>query len=366
MLGLHPAAELPVPQQGLERAVDLLVEVDRADAEEPLAEAVEAVGQARDVVAHLLHLGGIGEPEPDDGQRVEVGPDGVGVGPALARDREHLLDQAARVRLAQHPGPVAPVAREQRVAEGVERPGARRERLEPGLELVLRELVVGDGDHRLAPVAAVGENVPHPLRQDARLARAGRGDHPHGTAVVGDGRELVGRQLRHRRGRLRRDRLEQPGVDRAGVDDGLGQARDAPARAAVDPGVAAVGEDDVGRASLARSQARRLRPPPPEGLAGAGVVVVGPDEVMEPVERQVERRRDRIGRRVGRLRGPEARGVDREDDHDRAPGDPVLVQPPHRLVGGAQHALVDLDRLHGGRRPGLRDSAPGQDDHPAA
>ena len=124
MLGLDPAAEVTVAKQRLERPVDLLVEVDGPDSVEPLAKAIETVRQAGDVVAHLLHLGRIGEPEADDRERVEVGADRIGVGLALARDREDLVDQPPGVGLAQHPRPVAAVAGEQRVAERVQRPAS--------------------------------------------------------------------------------------------------------------------------------------------------------------------------------------------------------------------------------------------------
>ena len=101
-------------------------------------------------------------------------------------------DEIARLGLAEDVGAGAAVAVEQRVAERVERPRPRVQRLQPRLELVLGELVVGDRDHGLAAVAAVGEEMPHPLGQDPRLARAGRRDDPR-PARRGARRRRAGR-----------------------------------------------------------------------------------------------------------------------------------------------------------------------------
>ena len=130
VLGLNPAPERAVAQQRLERAVDLLVEVDRAEAGKALPVGVEAGGEPGDVVAHLLDLLGRDEPEPGDRERVEIGTERIGVRAPLAGDREDRSDQVAGLGLVQDPAAGAAVAIEQRVAERVQRPRPRLERRE--------------------------------------------------------------------------------------------------------------------------------------------------------------------------------------------------------------------------------------------
>ena len=363
VLALDPAPEGAVAQQRLHAAVDLLVEVDRAPRAQRLAVGLETVGQARHVVAGVLDLGGVLEPEAGDREAVQVGTDRIGVRHPPPRDREDLLDHPARVRLAEHPRAVAAVAGEQRVPERVERARPRRERLQARLELVLGELVVGDSDHLLAPVAAVGEQVAHPLGEHARLPRAGGGDHPYRAAVVGDRGELVGREGRGRRRRILRHRVEESGLHGLCVDDDLVEPRDAPARAAVDPGVAAVLDDHVRRAALVGAGAHGLRRPPPDRLPLPGVVVVRPDQVMETVMGQVEPRRQRVGPLLDRSGLSEVGRVGRQRDDDRLAAAPVPVQPLDGGLGGGQRARVDLHPgrgLPGGGRRGARG-----DDHAA-
>ncbi len=82
--GLHPTALGPVLQQALDRAVDLLVEVDRPGAGQGLAVRPEGGGQAGHVVTFGLDLLRVAEAEPDGAQPFEVGRGRVGVGPTLA------------------------------------------------------------------------------------------------------------------------------------------------------------------------------------------------------------------------------------------------------------------------------------------
>ena len=89
------------------------------------------------------------------------------------------------------------------------------------------------------------------------------------------------------------------------------------ARAAVDPGERAVGEAEVAAVrerlddGAAGDDADRLGGPPPDRLAGAGVVVVRPHEEVEPVEPRLGERRVRPHVAGDRLRGAERGGVDR-------------------------------------------------------
>ena len=56
VVGLHGPAQLAVPQQGLDGAEDLLVEVDRAPPAQLVAVRLVGRGEARHVVERVLHL----------------------------------------------------------------------------------------------------------------------------------------------------------------------------------------------------------------------------------------------------------------------------------------------------------------------
>ena len=63
--GLRATAQLPVLQEQLDGAVDLLVEVDGAAGRQPLPERAERGGQAGHVVPLVLHLERVPQAEPD-------------------------------------------------------------------------------------------------------------------------------------------------------------------------------------------------------------------------------------------------------------------------------------------------------------
>ena len=65
VVGLHGAPQLAVVQQRLERAEDLLVEVDHAPAAQRVAVRLEGGGQAGDVVEAVLDLLRVAQPEAD-------------------------------------------------------------------------------------------------------------------------------------------------------------------------------------------------------------------------------------------------------------------------------------------------------------
>ena len=259
MLGLDAAAEGAVAEQRLERAVDLLVEVDRARAARA-ARGRRSKPSARPGTSSrdLLDLRGVGEAEPDrpSARRGRGRPGRCWCSRRRGIGKTSSITPRTSGSLSTRRAGAA-VAREQRVAERVQGPRPRRERLEARLELVLGELVVGDGDHRLAPVAAVGEQVAHPLGQHAGLPRARRGDHPDRPAVVGDRGELVGRQLPPRTPAGSRG----TGVEEAGVDRPRRRSRGSASAATLQRGPPSI--------QASRAVGRTTSAAPPCGGAGA-------------------------------------------------------------------------------------------------
>ena len=193
---LHRAAERAVGEQHLDGAVDLLVEVDGAAPGELLAEAPGTArpGRARRRATPRRRSGSV-RPRRIDVRPSTYGPIGIGVGPPLALAGEQRIDEAADLGLVDHRRRPAAVLGQHPQAERVERADPRPEVGGAGLHLELGLLVVGDGEHAGRLVAAVEVEVAQALGEDARLARAGRGDDPGRAAGVGDGGQLVGRQV---------------------------------------------------------------------------------------------------------------------------------------------------------------------------
>ena len=198
-----------------------------------------------------------------------------------------------------------------------------------------------------------------------RLARPGRRDDPRRSGQVADRGQLVGGQVGVR-GDGRRHDGQAADVDRLAVDDRLGE-RQRRARAAVDPGRAAVGQRDVGRPVGRRDgvvvEAGGLDAPPPHGVADAGVVRVGPGQEVQAVERRLA-----AGGQPPRLDGDrrrlaERRRVDAEGDDDRLAPGPRRVQPVDRRSRVGQHGVVDRDDRR--VRPRRRDRGAGDDDDAA-
>ena len=189
--------------------------------------------------------------------------------------------------------------------------------------LLLGLLVVGEGDHGLALVAAVGQQVAVALGEDAGLARAGGGDDAGRarrrgpTAASWSGASAAaGRdrgRLRARARRARRSRGGRPRRRRAA------RAAAPAARRRSTPGCRRASTTSAVTA-LGGAEAGRLAGPPPDRLAGRPrVVAVGPHEEVQPVEPGLEagpqlpqRGREGLGR-------AERAGVDRQLDHDRVP-----------------------------------------------
>jgi hypothetical protein len=259
---LEAPPQVPVGQEGLDRAVDLLVEVDRPQRSQSAPERIEGACEAGHVVARRLHLVGVAEAEAHGGEGLEVGRQtvSVGDGPPL---RHEVLHDGSHLTLVEDPR--ATVAGEAQDLEG-----ECVEGLDPGPDvggplqhLLLGPLVVGDGQDALSLVAAIRDEVAEPLGEDPRLAGSRRCDHAGGAAAVGHGGQLVRCEVGGRRGRLRLD-VEVPEVDRLPVDDTEagellgGQRASGPA---VDPDGPAVGEHAVAR--LVPVPASRRRPGPP-------------------------------------------------------------------------------------------------------
>ncbi len=323
---LQLAAERAVAEQRLDRGVDLLVEVDGAALGQGGAVGGEQRGEAGHVVAPGLHLVGIVQAEADRRQAFEIGADRVGVGAPLATARQQRVDEASDVALVEHRGGPAAVPCDHPQPERVERAdrqgGAVGDVACAAFHLELRLLVVGDGQHAGGLEAPVLDEVTQPFGEHARLAGAGGGDDPRRAGAVADGGELVVGERGVRRP-ARGDERGRAELDRLGVDDQLAVlARTA--RAAVDPHRATVGEADVAvRAERGRDRrgtlddARGLGRPPPHEHAGAGVVVVRPDEEVQAVEPRLGERRVRPRLAGDRLGRSEARRVDAERDDDR-------------------------------------------------
>ncbi len=180
-----------------------------------------------------------------------------------------------------------------------------------------------------------------------------------------DGGQLIGREVGVRGDRGRHDG-QAAELDRLAVHDGVGQLRGGP-RPAVDPRRPAVGQHDVGR-TVRRGDARPvetggLHRPPPDGLALAGVVGVGPGQEVQAVERRLRTGRQAPRLDVDRAWFAERRRVEAEGDDDRLAGRPRGVQPGHGRGGVGQHGVVDRDD----RRvpPRRRHGSAGDDDDAA-
>ena len=100
------------------------------------------------------------------------------------------------------------------------------------------------------------------------------------------------------------------------------------------------------------------------GVPDAGVVVVGPDQVVEAVQRQVEISCQRVRRINDRLRLAELLRIDCELDHDRLARRPALVE--HRGDGHRRGELGSADGDPLDAVPALGRRGAGRDDDAAA
>ena len=313
-------------------------EIDGAGVRQSGAVAAEPLGDAGGVGDGLLDQLRRGEPEPDGGEGLNVGGHGVRV--ALSPDLDVLLEQVPHARLLEDPQPagraelVADPEAEAVERADVEGPGPVDVRATPG-ELAGRLVVVGQrGDHARVHTA-VAEQMPQALGQDPGLARSGRGDDPGRPAVMVHGFHLVRGEIGRRRpvtGRSQGARLGVPTVDDAETGRELRRL----GWAAVDEQRGAVAEDDVGGRSLVSGvaftdpfsgeTAGRLATMPPDGSAGAGVVVVGPDQELQALAAELEVGHKLVDGPVSPLRCSQLRRVRSQLDHHGAAGRPVAVE----------------------------------------
>ena len=227
------------------------------------------------------------------------------------------------------------------------------------LHLELGLLVVGDGEHGAGLDTAVADEVAQPSGEHPGLARTGGGDDARRAGVVGDRGQLVGGEVVGRRPRCG-DEGARTELDRLGVHQQLAGSRRT-SRTAVDPHRSAVGEAHVAGCVVrrrdhdgARGDPARLGRPPPHGLAGAQVVVVGPHQEVEAVEPRLGQRRVRPGLAADRLRRAEAGRVDRQLDDDLPAARPGVVQPGDHPARREQRRLVDPHDRGVGPRLGRR------------
>jgi hypothetical protein len=335
-----------------------------------MAPRLRSLGQAGHVLEDRLDLLGVPQAQPDEREPVEVGPDGIGVDPPLLA-RDQLLHDAAHVALVEDRGTPAEPARHQLVAPGVQRLDPRAQAGQPCRHLLPGLAVVGHGKGGAGLVGPVLDQVPQPLGEHPGLARAGRCDDPGRTGTVGHRRELVGGERGRRRHRSglgsQRARLDRLAVHHGTAAD---RHRQRTAGATVDPGRAAVGQDDVtGLVGSGRRGAAplRLRGPPPHGLAqpvAAGVVGVGPDQEVQPVEPRLDLRAEGPGLPPVPDRLTEPGRVDSQRHHHRLAVGPGPVQGAHDLGRIREGGLVDGDDRR--RRPRCGWSVAGQHDDPTS
>ena len=302
------------------------------------------------------------EPEADGGEGGDVGGHRVGVG--LATDVEQPLEDVADLGLLEHPRAAAgsELAADPQ-AGAVEGPDVGSRRREdpraPLLHLVRRPGVVGQRAHRPRLGAPAGHQVAQPLGQHPGLPRPGRGDHPGGARPVADRGQLVRRQLGF--GFAVGRRIEPAGLRAPPVDDADpgGEGRRV-RRATVDEQRGAVGQGDVGRTAdgpaAGSRRAGRLPAVPPDRLAGPGVVVVGPDQEVEPLHLELEPGGEVVDRPVETLGHLQGVRVHPELDHHRPAFEPRLVEHVEHRAGPGQLGLPDGHPR--ARRQGSGGSAP--------
>jgi len=118
----------------------------------------------------------------------------------------------------------------------------------------------------------------------------------------------------------------------------------------------AVGQRDVGLSALrdtVRAEAAgSLAPVPPDGLATARVVVVGPDEELQALAGELERRLDLVDGLLAALGLPQRPGIGRELHHHAPAGQPRPVEVSTTVAGSRARWPEEhlWDRRPGGRR----------------
>ncbi len=375
--GLGHAPRLRIPKEDLERTVDLLVEIHRTEVGQRRPIASESLGDARSIGHGLFHQFGCRQSQPNGGESLEVRGHRVGVG--LAADLDLTLQQVPDGRLLEHaqsiggsaPAPTlalaalavlaaaaplaaCPTARapelvadpQSEAVQGADVEGWRTLDIgAPQAQLARRLVVVRQRGDGARVHVAVTHQVPQPFREDPGLARTGGSDDPGRADEVAHCGQLVRREIGDRwrpAERTEAAALGIPAMDHADSGDQNGRLRRTP----IDEEWGSVGQDDVGRAALCHSlvgeAASCFTPMPPDGISGAtalstpGVVVIGPQQELQPLAAELEIGCMVIDREVAALGFPDRSRVGVQLDHDGPAVEPVTVEFLHHRGRGLQ------------------------------
>ena len=295
---LRRCPRIGVGEQQLDRALHLLVEVERSRAGELAAVLRQERGEPVDLtVVASLDVGGGAQTEAGERQRLHPRGDGVDV--ALARERDELADDPSHLGLVDG-GPLRRTRGERRRSvddrqrDRVERAHLQTAQVARALaHLLLCPLVEGDeadGRRRQPPDL---QQLPGPLGEHPRLAGSGGRDDPRCAAAVCNGGQLIWGQLGGRRAVhvgggewTQRAVFDCHPVQHRRAVDRFGEAD----RPTVEPRGSPVGEHDVAATVVGWSSAegkRVLQQRPP---TGPGVVAVGAHEQADPLAPEAERR----------------------------------------------------------------------------
>jgi len=310
-----PAALLPagpqlgVGQQQPDGLVDLLVEVALVTLGQPGPVGLEDAGEAGHVVALGLHLLGVPQGDAHVGQRLDVRAEDVLAGPPGVR--QESLQAPPHLPLAQQRR-VGPRIPHYPPTQRVDRADLQVGPLQAAAHLLRGPVVVGHrGDDRRLD-APVVHQVQQPGVQRAGLPGARRSHHAHRPPRVLHGSLLVGSHQGAVAGRPRRARLKPQAsqLDRFGVHDRPAQQVrrvQRPARPGVHPRLGSVAQHHVGPPAGLRAEAGGLAGPPPHRLVTAGVIVVAPQEELQPLAQQRELGAQQVHGALDDLRLPQLR-----------------------------------------------------------
>ena len=350
--GLEAPPDLRVTQHHLEGDGDLLVEVEEVAVGENRPVAGEGVGEAVEIPVGLFDIDRVEQAEAGATQRVEIRSQGIGVG-GVALGREKGLEEAPNFPFVD-----GSALRRRRLTDRQGAPvqghDAGRDVQRPRDQFILGLHVVGEREHGLALVAAVGQQVAQPLGKHPRLSRPGRCDDARRSAGVGDGGELVGGKVGP--GRSIPSGIRPPALIGIAVEDpypvGLIACERLPG-AAVDPGRLSRREAHVGRTRDLDPRDRsgggdRVGPHEASVTELPAVVGVRPDEEMQALPGEFGTGPDLPQRAFVDLGLLQSREGNAEADHDRAASEPPCMQRVRSRPWIRQLSRTDLDLDGGG------------------